>query len=187
MTPYCQCIFLFLSHTPTSVFIIYAWSSAKFYFGGIYLLQCFSEISAVCYLCFILFYLFSFGFGFIWVCWNECYVFIWMSFVSLNADCTRLLVSHVRGQILMWDVTSGKVLRTITNIHPPGVSVLRVRFTEDRTLAVSNDSSGSVFLLEFKRLIGVRTCDFQCLFSGSRGEVLCAFQFLEIGAVYFKK
>jgi len=99
----------------------------------------------------------------------------WMSCVSLNADCTRLLVGHIHGQIVMWDMTSGKVLRTITNVHPPGVSVLRVRYTEDRTLAVSNDSTGSVFLLEFKRLIGVRTCDFQCLFSGSRGEVHLAF------------
>lgn len=94
-----------------------------------------------------------------------------VSFVSLNDDCSRLLVGHVRGQIVMWDMTSGKVLRTITNVHLAGVSVLRVRFTDDRTIAVSNDSTGSVFLLEFKRLIGVRTCEFQCLFSGSRGEV----------------
>jgi len=98
-----------------------------------------------------------------------------MLFVSLNADSSRLLVGHIRGQIVMWDITSGKVLRTITNVHLSGISVFRVCFTEDRTLAVSNDSTGSVFLLEFKRLIGVRTCDFQCLFSGSRGEVHFAF------------
>jgi len=98
-----------------------------------------------------------------------------MSFVSMNADCSRVLVGHFRGQIVMWDLTSGRVLRTVTNVHQSGVSVLRVRFTEDRTFAVSNDSTGSVFLLEFKRLIGVRTCDFQCLFSGSRGEVHFAF------------
>ena len=104
--------------------------------------------------------------------------------VSLNVDCTRLLVGHVRGQIVMWDMTIGKVLRTITNVHRPGVSVLRVRFTEDRTLALSNDSTGSVFLLEFKRLIGVRTCDFQCLFSGSRGEV-CLFAFSVLSMAYF--
>jgi len=92
--------------------------------------------------------------------------------VSLNTDSSRLLAGHVRGQILMWDMSSGKVLRTITSVHPPGTPVIRVCFTNDRTLAISNDSSGSVFLLEFKRLIGVRTCDFQCLFTGSRGEVL---------------
>jgi len=106
-----------------------------------------------------------------------CLYCMWISFVSLNADCTRLLVGHIRGQIVMWDMTSGKVLRTITNVHRPDISVLRVRFTEDRTLALSNDSTGSVFLLEFKRLIGVRTCDFQCLFSGSRGEVHFEFNF----------
>jgi len=97
--------------------------------------------------------------------------FVCMSFVSLNADSTRLLVGHIRGQIVMWDMTCGKVLRTITNVHLSGVAVFRICFTDDRTLAISNDSAGSVFLLEFKRLIGVRTCDFQCLFSGSRGEV----------------
>jgi len=100
--------------------------------------------------------------------------------VSLNADSSRLLVGHVRGQIVMWDVTSGKVLRTITNVHLSGVSVFRVCFTADRTLALSNDGTGSVFLLEFKRLIGVRTCDFQCLFSSSRGEVCFAFGFLNV-------
>jgi len=105
-------------------------------------------------------------------------------FVSLNADSTRLLVGHVRGQIVMWDMTSGRVLRTITNVHLFGISVFRVCFTEDRTLALSHDSSGSVFLLEFKRLIGVRTCDFQCLFSGSRGEVLFAFLISKCGIAY---
>jgi len=106
------------------------------------------------------------------------FILVWMLFVSINADCSRLLVGHVRGQIVMWDITSGRVLRTVTNVHPLGVPVIRVRFTEDRTLAISNDSTGSVFLLEFKRLIGVRTCNFQCLFSGSRGEVPFTFRLL---------
>jgi vacuolar protein sorting-associated protein 8 len=71
----------------------------------------------------------------------------------------------------MWDLTTGKVLRTIANVHPPGVSILHVKFTCDRTVAISNDSGGSVFALEFKRLIGVRSYDAKCLFSGSRGQV----------------
>ena len=90
---------------------------------------------------------------------------------SLNDDCTRLLVGHARGQLTMWDLTSGKLLRTLTDVHSPGVAVLSVKFTDDKTVAVMSDSGGSVFCLEFKRLIGVRTCDSQCLFSGSRGEV----------------
>ena len=71
----------------------------------------------------------------------------------------------------MWDLTSGKLLRTLTDVHSPGVAVLSVRFTDDKTVAVMSDSGGSVFALEFKRLIGLRTCDSRCLFSGSRGEV----------------
>lgn len=71
----------------------------------------------------------------------------------------------------MWDLTTGKVLRTIANVHSPGASILHVKFTCDRNVAISNDSGGSVFALEFKRLIGVRSYDAQCLFSGSRGQV----------------
>jgi len=72
----------------------------------------------------------------------------------------------------MWDLTTGKVLRTVVNIHSPGASVLHVKFTSDRTVALSNDSGGSLFALEFKRLIGVRSYDANCLFSGSRGQVI---------------
>jgi len=90
---------------------------------------------------------------------------------SLNDDCSRALVGYARGQLTMWDLTSGKLLRTITDAHCPGAAVLSVKFTDDRTVAVMSDSGGSVFRLEFKRVIGVRTCDSQCLFSGSRGEV----------------
>jgi len=90
---------------------------------------------------------------------------------SLNDDCSRLLIGHARGQLTMWDLTNGKLLRTMTDAHSPGAAVLAIRFTDDKTVAVMSDSGGSVFRLEFKRLIGLRTCDSQCLFSGSRGEV----------------
>ncbi|XP_043931336.1 vacuolar protein sorting-associated protein 8 homolog [Protopterus annectens] len=47
------------------------------------------------------------------------------------------------------------------------------KFTDDPTLAICNDSGGSVFELTFKRVMGLRTCDSRCLFSGSKGEVCC--------------
>jgi len=94
-----------------------------------------------------------------------------VSALSFNRDCTRLLCGFARGQITMWDLSTGKLLRTITDAHPPGTAVLHVKFTDSLTLALCSDSGGSVFELEFKRLIGVRTCESQCLFSGSRGEV----------------
>uniref|UniRef100_H2ZCD3 Uncharacterized protein n=1 Tax=Ciona savignyi TaxID=51511 RepID=H2ZCD3_CIOSA len=81
--------------------------------------------------------------------------------------------------ILMYDVTNGKLLRTITDAHPPGTAVLHIKFTDDPTLAVCNDSGGSVFELNFRRLMGVRSCESRCLFSGSRGEV-CAIQTLHL-------
>ncbi|XP_053385366.1 vacuolar protein sorting-associated protein 8 homolog [Mercenaria mercenaria] len=94
-----------------------------------------------------------------------------VSSLSFNKDCTRLLSGFARGQITMWDLTNGKLIRTITDAHPPGTAVLHIKFTDSLVFAVCSDSGGSVFELEFKRLIGMRTCESKCLFSGSRGEV----------------
>ncbi|XP_069578670.1 vacuolar protein sorting-associated protein 8 homolog isoform X2 [Brachyistius frenatus] len=96
-----------------------------------------------------------------------------VSALSINHDCSRLLCGFAKGQITMWDLANGKLLRTITDAHPPGTAVLHVKFTDDPTLAVCNDSGGSVFELAFRRVMGMRSCDSRCLFSGSKGEVCC--------------
>ncbi|XP_054838253.1 vacuolar protein sorting-associated protein 8 homolog isoform X1 [Eublepharis macularius] len=96
-----------------------------------------------------------------------------VSALSINNDCSRLLCGFAKGQITMWDLASGKLLRSITDAHPPGTAILHIKFTDDPTLAICNDSGGSVFELSFKRVMGVRTCESRCLFSGSKGEVCC--------------
>ncbi|XP_013857088.1 vacuolar protein sorting-associated protein 8 homolog [Austrofundulus limnaeus] len=96
-----------------------------------------------------------------------------ISALSINHDCSRLLCGFAKGQITMWDLANGKLLRTITDAHPPGTAILHVKFTDDPTLAVCNDSGGSVFELTFRRVMGMRSCDSRCLFSGSKGEVCC--------------
>ncbi|XP_055481190.1 vacuolar protein sorting-associated protein 8 homolog [Psammomys obesus] len=96
-----------------------------------------------------------------------------VSALSINNDCSRLLCGFAKGQITMWDLASGKLLRSITDAHPPGTAILHIKFTDDPTLAICNDSGGSVFELTFKRVMGVRTCESRCLFSGSKGEVCC--------------
>uniref|UniRef100_A0A8C3V9X6 Vacuolar protein sorting-associated protein 8 homolog n=1 Tax=Catharus ustulatus TaxID=91951 RepID=A0A8C3V9X6_CATUS len=96
-----------------------------------------------------------------------------ISALSINNDCSRLLCGFAKGQITMWDLASGKLLRSITDAHPPGTAILHIKFTDDPTLAICNDSGGSVFELSFKRVMGVRTCESRCLFSGSKGEVCC--------------
>ncbi|XP_059214948.1 vacuolar protein sorting-associated protein 8 homolog isoform X2 [Centropristis striata] len=96
-----------------------------------------------------------------------------VSALSINHDCSRLLCGFAKGQITMWDLASGKLLRTVTDAHPPGTAILHVKFTDDPTLAVCNDSGGSVFELAFRRVMGMRSCDSRCLFSGSKGEVCC--------------
>uniref|UniRef100_A0A670ZWP2 Vacuolar protein sorting-associated protein 8 homolog n=1 Tax=Pseudonaja textilis TaxID=8673 RepID=A0A670ZWP2_PSETE len=96
-----------------------------------------------------------------------------ISALSINSDCSRLLCGFAKGQITMWDLASGKLLRSIIDAHPPGTAILHIKFTDDPTLAICNDSGGSVFELSFKRVMGVRTCESRCLFSGSKGEVCC--------------
>uniref|UniRef100_A0A8C5QQE4 Vacuolar protein sorting-associated protein 8 homolog n=1 Tax=Leptobrachium leishanense TaxID=445787 RepID=A0A8C5QQE4_9ANUR len=96
-----------------------------------------------------------------------------VSALSINSDCSRLLCGFAKGQIIMWDLAGGKLLRSISDAHPPGTAILHIKFTDDPTLAVCNDSGGSVFELTFKRVMGVRTCESRCLFSGSKGEVCC--------------
>ncbi|XP_034040433.1 vacuolar protein sorting-associated protein 8 homolog [Thalassophryne amazonica] len=96
-----------------------------------------------------------------------------VSALSINNDCSRLLCGFAKGQITMWDLANGKLLRSITDAHPPGTAILHVKFTDDPTLAVCSDSGGSVFELAFRRVMGMRSCDSRCLFSGSKGEVCC--------------
>uniref|UniRef100_UPI0037E89112 vacuolar protein sorting-associated protein 8 homolog n=1 Tax=Semicossyphus pulcher TaxID=241346 RepID=UPI0037E89112 len=96
-----------------------------------------------------------------------------VSALSINHDCSRLLCGFAKGQITMWDLANGKLLRTINDAHPPGTAILHVKFTDDPTLALCNDSGGSVFELVFRRVMGMRSCDSRCLFSGSKGEVCC--------------
>ncbi|KAL0270958.1 UNVERIFIED_CONTAM: hypothetical protein PYX00_008218 [Menopon gallinae] len=98
-----------------------------------------------------------------------------VSSLCFNFDSTRLLVGFARGHILMFDLTNGKLIRTLTDVHTPATAVLSVKFTDSSTLALCSDSGGSVFELNFKRTLGVRGCDSKCLFSGSRGEV-CVIQ-----------
>jgi hypothetical protein len=47
--------------------------------------------------------------------------------LSFNHDCTRLLAGFARGHILMFDIISGKLLRTMSDVHPPGTAVLHVK------------------------------------------------------------
>lgn len=98
-----------------------------------------------------------------------------VSALAFNTDCSRLLAGYSRGEITMWDLHKGKLIRTISDAHPMQNAVLHIKFTDDPTLALCSDSGGSVFELNFRRVMGTRTCETRCIFSGSRGEV-CAME-----------
>lgn len=94
-----------------------------------------------------------------------------VSALCFNHDGSRILAGFVRGHILMLDSSNGKVLRILTDVHPLDTAVLHVKFTDSPKIALCSDSGGSVFELNFTRVMGVRGCDSRCLFSGSKGEV----------------
>mgnify|MGYP002716729789 CR=1 FL=1 len=50
-----------------------------------------------------------------------------VSCLCFNNDSTRLLAGFARGQILMYDLTNGKLIRTLMDVHPPGTAVLSVK------------------------------------------------------------
>uniref|UniRef100_A0A9J8AK48 VPS8 subunit of CORVET complex n=1 Tax=Cyprinus carpio carpio TaxID=630221 RepID=A0A9J8AK48_CYPCA len=89
-----------------------------------------------------------------------------VSALSINHDCTRLLCGFAKGQITMWDLANGKLLRTITDAHPPGTAILHVKVLNFLSLSFRS-------LLTTRRVMGMRTCESRCLFSGSKGEVCC--------------
>ncbi|CAL8367444.1 unnamed protein product [Gadus morhua 'NCC'] len=84
-----------------------------------------------------------------------------VSALSVNHDCSRLLCGFAKGQITMWDLANGKLLRTITDAHPPGTTVLHVKVLVNTHYCMS------------RRVMGMWSCDSRCLFSGSKGEVCC--------------
>ncbi|VDM16770.1 unnamed protein product [Hydatigera taeniaeformis] len=67
----------------------------------------------------------------------------------------------------------GVSLRIIDDAHSDGQSVIFCAFTSLPTVAVSVDSSGSVYELDFRRGIMGRSTLSTCFFSGSHGEI-CA-------------
>ena len=95
----------------------------------------------------------------------------------------RLLVGYAKGYLVEYDMTTGKVLRSLEDAHPLGSAIIHARFTDDPSLALICDSGGSVFELHFTRTMGVRGFTSRCIFSGSRGEV-CTLQPLSLIAQY---
>lgn len=50
-----------------------------------------------------------------------------VSALDFSGDCSRLLAGYASGNILMFDVSDGKVLRTMTDVHTPSTAVLHIK------------------------------------------------------------
>ncbi|KAK9504557.1 hypothetical protein O3M35_010867 [Rhynocoris fuscipes] len=93
--------------------------------------------------------------------------------VCLNPESTRMLAGFARGLVIMLDAADAKILRVIPpDAHTYSTAVVHIKFTDSPSLALLSDSGGSVFEIGLKRLLGVRSWDCKCVFSGSRGEVV---------------
>ena len=94
-----------------------------------------------------------------------------VSCLAFNTDSTRLLAGFARGQVMEFDVVTGKVLRDLADVHPPGSAVTQIKYSDDSNTAFLADSGGSVFELSMKRGLRGAGATARCIFSGSRGEV----------------
>jgi WD40 repeat protein len=111
-----------------------------------------------------------------------------VSAVDISSDGTRLICGYAKGLITHWDLTSYKCLRFVTDAHPPGFGVLRVRFLGDPTLALFNNTGGNLFLLKFKRTIVGRNWTSECFFSGwLAGQIMVTSQYPDIVSVAMEK
>ena len=52
-----------------------------------------------------------------------------VSCLAISSDSTRLLVGFARGQLVEWDLTQGKLIRDLPEVHPSGSAVTMVSFT----------------------------------------------------------
>ncbi|BES97835.1 vacuolar protein sorting 8 homolog (S. cerevisiae) [Nesidiocoris tenuis] len=93
--------------------------------------------------------------------------------MAINPDSTRILVGYARGMVYMLDAADARVLRVIpSDAHTYSTAVIHIKFTDSPALALLSDIGGSVFEIGLKRVLGVRSWDCTCVFSGSRGEVV---------------
>lgn len=106
-----------------------------------------------------------------------------VSCLAFNTDSTRLLAGFARGQLMEFDVVTGKVLRDLAEVHPPGSAVTQVKYSDDSNTAFLADSGGSVFELTMKRGLRGAGASARCIFSGSRGEV-CSMEPLLVSQFY---
>ena len=104
-----------------------------------------------------------------------------VSCLAFNVDSSRLLVGYARGQMMEYDIVSGKVLRDMAEVHPPGSAVTMVKYADDTNTAFLADSGGSVYELTMKRGLRGPGAVARCIFSGSRGEV-CAMEPLRVSS-----
>eukprot|EP00927_Polykrikos_kofoidii_P069579 TRINITY_DN6510_c0_g1_i1.p1 TRINITY_DN6510_c0_g1~~TRINITY_DN6510_c0_g1_i1.p1 ORF type:complete len:1590 (-),score=304.28 TRINITY_DN6510_c0_g1_i1:110-4879(-) len=85
---------------------------------------------------------------------------------AISPDGSSLLVGHKNGQLVLWDLTTGKPASVMKDTH--SCAVLSVAFTRSSwQTALSADAGGTVFILTFSSTFGRRDCKHQLLLDRS--------------------
>ena len=104
-----------------------------------------------------------------------------VSCLAFNVDSSRLLVGFARGQLMEYDVVTGKVIRDLADVHPSGSAVAMVKYSDESNTIFMSDSGGSVYQVTMTRGLRGAGARSRCIFSGSRGEV-CSMEPLRVSA-----
>jgi len=76
---------------------------------------------------------------------------------AISPDGSSMLVGHKNGQIVLWDLNTGKVAVVVKEVHTS--TVLALAFARSNwQYALSSDANGKLFLLTFTSTLGRKGC-----------------------------
>ncbi|KAI2804729.1 hypothetical protein RDWZM_008035 [Blomia tropicalis] len=100
--------------------------------------------------------------------WKQEFDFGSIAALSINQDEVKLICGGSKDAVSLWNLNNGELLRLVENIHAPFSSIINLKYLSDLNSVILSDTSGSVFILDTRK----KDFDSNCIFTGSRGEVL---------------
>lgn len=96
-----------------------------------------------------------------------------VSSITLSANGEHLIAGYANGDIILWDIIKGQMVKRVTDMHVSPISI--VRFVSEKSLTiVSVDAGGLVNKITFVKAVLWNTYDAksECLLDGSAGQIL---------------
>lgn len=93
-----------------------------------------------------------------------------VSAVDISKDGESLVAGYEKGQIIIWDIYSGSILKSISGVHD--TVILTIKFYKDtKSHIITSDNVGNVNLLTVNKVLFSYTVDKQLLLCKSAGNV----------------